>query len=231
MKNISSRVQLLVVVMMALVAAMSLTSGVGTTCVAWGAEKFKAFEMLSAYSSTYQAIVIGTLIVGLAASVITYAFVRGEKWSYITAVITVVIGLIIGIWHVDTSMTARGSATPANVRVYIDALALIVLLVIRMPKIWNKIDLTKPMIKKKKSFNNPIGVAFTFVGLGLVTTPLYASPSHTVDGINYVEYLLPELYIYGGISLFVGLGLILMTKLDLRIERGLVFIWQKTFEN
>lgn len=231
MNRLSSRIQLLLVVMMSLVAVFSLTSGVGTTCIAWGAENWKPFAKLAAYASTYQAIVIATLIVGFAASIITYAFIRGEKWAYLAAIITVVIGLGFGIWHVNTSMTARGSATPGNLKVYVDALALIVLLIIRIPGIWNKIDLTKPMGKNKGSFNNPIGMAFSFIGLGLVTTPLYAGGSHTFDGVNYVDYLLPELYIYGGISLLVGFTLILLTKFDLRIERGLGLIWQKAFGN
>lgn len=229
MGKLSSRIQALLVIMMALVAVFNLTSGVGTTCIAWGAENWKPFASLAAYASSYQAIVIGTLIVGFIASIIAYAFVRGEKWAYITALITVLVGLVIGIWHINLSLTARGSATPGNLKVYVDVLALLVLLIIRIPKIWNKIDLTKPIGNNKGSFNNPIGMAFTFVGIGLATTPLYSNSSHTFGNVNYVDYLLPELYILGGIFIFVGVLFMLMTKLDLRIEKGIGYIRNKVF--
>lgn len=229
--KLASRIQLLLVVTMSLVAVFSLTSGIGTVCLAFGAENWKPFAKLAAWAFEYQTITIATLIVGFAASIIAYAFVRGEKWAYIAALVTVIVGLGFGIWHIQTSLEARGSAAPGNLKVFVDAFALIVLLIIRIPGIWNKINLTNPLGGNKGSFNNPIGMAFAFVGLALVTTPLYAGPSHTFGEINYVSYLLPGLYIYGGISILFGLGLMLMSKYDLRIERGLSFLWQKTFSS
>lgn len=229
MGKLSSRIQVLLVIMMALVAVFNLTSGIGTACIAWGAENWKPFASLAAYASSYQAIVIGTLIVGFIASIIAYAFVRGEKWAYLAALITVLVGLAIGIWHINLSLTARGSATPGNLKVYVDVIALIVLLIIRIPTIWNKIDISKPIGDNKGSFNDPIGMAFTFVGIGLITTPLYSNNSHTFGSVNYVEFLLPELYIFGGIFIFVGISFILMTKFDLRIEKGIGYIRHKLF--
>ena len=229
--KLSSRIQMLLAVTMSLVAVFSLTSGVGTVCLAFRATNWKPFAKLAEWATAYQTITIATLIVGFVASIIAYAFIRGEKWAYVAAVVTVVVGLIFGIWHIQTSLTARGSATPGNLKVYVDAIALIILLIIRIPTIWNKLDLNNPMGSNKGSFNNPIGMAFAFVGLGLVTTPLYAGPSHTFEGINYVEFLLPELYIIGGIFIAAGIGLMLMSRFGLNIERGLGFIWQKTFAN
>lgn len=229
MGKLSSRIQVLLVIMMALVAVFNLTSGVGTTCIAWGAENWKPFASLAAYASSYQAIVIGTLIVGFIASIIAYAFVRGERWAYISALLTVLIGLAIGIWHINLSLTARGSATPGNLKAYVDAMALIVLLIIRIPTIWNRIDITKPIGANKGSFNNPIGIAFTFVGISLAATPLYSNSSHTFGGVNYVDYLLPELYILGGVFFIVGVAFMLMTKFDLRIEKGIGYIRNRVF--
>lgn len=229
--KLSSRIQLLLAITMSLVAVFSLTSGVGTVCLAFRATNWRPFAHLAEYATAYQTITIATLIVGFVASIIAYAFIRGEKWAYLAALITVVVGLIFGIWHIQTSLTARGSATPGNLKVYVDAVALIILLIIRIPKIWNKLDLTNPMGKNKGSFNNPVGMAFAFVGLGLVSTPLYAGPSHTFDGVNYVEYLLPELYIVGGIFMVAGIALMVLSRFGLNIERGIGYIYQKAITN
>lgn len=229
-RDFNGKIRLSIVILMSLVASFSLMSGIGTTCVAFAPAKWgDAFVALIPYASIYQVITVITIIVGFAASIITYAFVRGDKWAYIAAIITILVGLISGAVHVYYSSTLRGSATPANLRVIIDVVALLFLLIIRLPSIWNKIDLTKPM-GNKRSFNFPTGAACMVTGLGLLSTPLYAGPSHTFDGINYVEYLLPELYIVGGIFCFMGISLIIMAKFNLDIEHGFVQIWNKTFQ-
>lgn len=227
-RDFATKIQLSVVIMMSMVAVFSLMSGIGTTCVAFAPDKWgDAFLVLVPYATTYQVITVITIIVGFLASIITYAFIRGDKWAYYAALSTILIGIISGGVHVYYSSTLRGSAVPANMRVIVDVIALIFLLVIRMPNIWNRIDLTKPMGKKKGSYNTPTGTAFIITGLGLVTTPLYASPSHTIEGVNYVEYLLPELYIIGGIFLSLGIGLIVIAKFGFRIEEGLSYLFRK----
>lgn len=231
-RDFSTKIQLSAVILMSMVSVFSLMSGIGTTCVAFAPDKWgKAFAAIIPYATTYQIITVVTLIVGFAASIITYAFVRGDKWAYYAAILAILVGLISGGVHVYYSSTLRGSAAPANLRVFIDIIALLFLLIIRLPGIWNKIDLTKPMGKTKGSFNTPTGTAFIVTGLGLLSTPLYASPSHTNEGMNYVEYLLPELYIIGGIFCAMGIGLLVMSRFGLNLEKGVSFLWNKVSGN
>lgn len=105
---------------------------------------------------------------------------------------------------------------PAAVRVYLAILTILFLVFIKLLKV----DLNRPM-GKFRSYGTPTGMALLAAGLGLLSTPLYAGPSHG-DNLNY---LLPELYIIGGIFSITGLTLIVLAKLG--IDLNIVASMQK----
>lgn len=223
----SSRVQLLLALTVAVAAVFSIISGIGTVCLAFRFEDYPMFPGLAPYVSALQLITVVTLVVGFLLAILAYAFIRGEKWAYYGSLIVLLIGFGFGLWHMYISSTGRGAVAPGNLRVIIDAAAIALLLIVRIPKIWNKLDLTKPLGYKKGSYNNPIGMAFGLAGLGLLTTPLYAGAAHTFGELNLMAVVQNELIIIGVAMLAVGAGLIVMTKFGLTIERGITFISKK----
>ncbi len=224
----SPRVQLLLALTVAVAAVFSIISGIGTVCLAFRFESYPMFPGLAPYVGALQLITIVTLVVGFLLAILAYAFIRGEKWAYYGSLIVLLIGFGFGLWHMYISSTGRGAVAPGNLRVIIDGAAILLLLVVRIPMIWNKLDLTKPLGSKKGSYNNPVGMAFGLAGLGLLTTPLMAGASHTFGEVNLMSVLLPELYIIGGAFLAAGIGLVVMTKFGFTIERGIAFISKKT---
>ncbi len=216
-KDATAYVRGLIVVLMATVAVFSIMGGVGTVCVAWSAASWPPFRALAEYSAFYKATVFINLGVGFAAAIITYAFIRAEKWAYKAAIWTLAIGAGSGLIKMYVSNMLRGATSPTEVRVYVTIAVLVIMLIIRLPFIWNKIDLTRSD-GKSGSYGIPTGMACMAAGLGLLGTPYIAGPSHTYDGVNYVNYLLPELYIIGGIFLGVGVGLLTLVKLGVNID-------------
>lgn len=217
-----------IIVSMASVAAFELMSGVGTTCVAFWPEKWgEAFANYVPYAGIYQAITIITLIVGLAASVVTYAFIRREKWSFWAAIVVLAVGIASGAVHMYYSDMLRGSTAPASMRVYLDVLVLLFLLIVRFMPIWKEIN-SPAANQNEASYNIPTGISFAASGLGIMATPLYTGSSHTYSGVNYVEFLLPDLYIIGGILVAIGISFFVLAKVDLHINSGLSLIWRKT---
>jgi hypothetical protein len=226
--KLSSRIQLLLALTVAVAAVFSLISGIGTVCLAFKFSAYPMFPGLKPFVPALQLITIVTLAVGFLLAILAYAFIRGEKWAYYGSLIVLLIGFGFGAWHMYISQTGRGGVAPGNLRVIIDAACIVLLLIVRLPFIWNKLDLTHPLGTHKGSYNNPIGMAFGLIGLGLLSTPLYAGAAHTFGELNLMEVILPELYAIGGIFLALGVTLVVLTKFGFTIERGLAYITKKS---
>lgn len=223
-RNFSERMQLSIVLMMAMASAFNFIAGVGTACVAFGMQNLgESYKPILPFQGTYQTITIVTILIGLIGLYITYAFMKGKKFAYIFALITLVIGFIFGVIHVYLSTTHLGSGVPANVRVYLDAIVIIFLLVIRYPNIWNRIDLTKPMLKNKKKAKNTVGSAFIIVGISLLCSPLYVSSSHIIGGYNYIESILPVLYFVSIMIVVFGIMILIKDKVLEYLDREILF--------
>ncbi len=231
-RDFSTKMQLLIILMMAMASVFSFVAGVGTSCVAFGMQNLGDFyKPILPFQGIYETITIVTILVGLIGSYITYAFMRGKKFAYISAIITLFIGFIFGVIHVYLSSTYLGSGVPANVRVYLDAFTIILLLLIRHPNIWSRIDLSKPMLKNRKTSKNTIGTAFIVIGLSFLCSPLYVSSSHIIGGYNYIEYTLPVLYFISITILIFGTGILVKDKLLAYIKNRVVYLIERTSKN
>lgn len=217
-KDITSTVKGILIAVLAVVAIFTLTGGIGTTCVAWNAANLgPIFKPMAAYSTFYQSMVVVNILVGLALFLITYALVRSEKWAYNAAVVTLFIGGGSGAVKMYMSQMIRGGTAPTNVRVYFTIGALIIFLIVRLPFIWNRIDLTKKP-EGETSYSIPTGMAFLTAGLSQLAITLFAMPSHIVDEVNYVNYLAPQLYVISGLLAVIGAGLLLSVKFKLNLD-------------
>jgi hypothetical protein len=77
--------------------------------------------------------------------------------------------------------------------------------------VWNKSGLGKPG-NGKGNVTAPIGLVLLLTGFLLLTTPLWASPEHVVDGINYVLVLAVPLVVNGAAMMMGGAGMLFLPR-------------------
>ncbi len=192
---------------------MTILGAVGTACLAWNGNLYppQVFGWIVPHMLTYQLLVYIGLAAGIALAIVTYALARGDKWFYLGALIFLVIagGAAAYQMYLTSSLKKISffAAAPTNVRFYITALALIVLLIVRIPGVWKKSGLGKPG-NGKGNFATPMGITLLLTGFLLITAPLWASPEHVVDGVNYVLVLAVPLVANGAALMAGGAGLL-----------------------
>lgn len=200
----------LLVVLMALAAIMTLLGAVGSTCVAFNAEQYPpVFSKLVPYKPILQWLVYISLIAAIAMMIVTYWTARASKWFFVGALITLIGGGVAAAAQMYYSSSARGipffSAAPTNIRLYITLAALGVFLLIRFTPWWNRVN--TPSNKP----GSPIaagGVSLIVAAIAMLTTPLWAGMSHTVDGYNLVLTLETPLLVDGITLLAIGIGMV-----------------------
>ena len=128
--------------------AFTMLGAIGTGCIAWNANMYgKAFAVYVPYMPVYQILVFVKLIVATIGILATSALVRGEKWGYKGAMITLVIGLLSAAIQMYYGSTLKGKPfladAPTNVRFFITLITLIVFLLLKLPGIWSKVGLDR----------------------------------------------------------------------------------------
>ena len=217
MNTMAKILWVIAIILIALTAAITLVSGIGTYCVAWNAEQFAEFANFEPYKPLYKAFVVLTTIIGLVAVVDVYGMMRRKKWAYLATLGTLVAGIIVGGTHVYYSTMLRGTGMPGTVRVYLSVLTLVVLLLLRIPGIWQAIKSGKP--SEGSGAGTAAGLAMSVCGLAVVATPMWAGPTHTFAGYNWVNVLLVPLIMGGVVLMLAGISLLVFPKLQLRIWR------------
>jgi len=211
-KKGAKAIRILVIILMGLTALITLLGGIGTTCAAWDPEKFgPTMAVLKPYQWLYQLMVITNIIAAIVAFRVTFALFRQEKWFYTGAVVTlIVISALAGIQMV-ASNALRGSSMPTDYRLYLTAFTLAVLLLLRIPGIWNKIDWTGSA-GNPGSPATPAGLALVLGGALTFTTAIWAGPSHTINGYNLVNELQLPLLVGGGAMMLGGIALLALSR-------------------
>lgn len=205
---------------------MTLLGAVGTACLAWNGNLYppKVFGWIVPYMPTYQLLVYIGLAAGIALAIVTYALLRGDRWFYIGALIFLTIAGGAAAYQMYLTSSLKNisffAAAPTNVRFYITALTLLVLLLIRIPGVWHKTGLDKPS-GGKGNFTAPAGMALLLTGGLLITAPLWAAPEHVVDGFNYVTTLQVPLLV-DGLAMMIGGATLLLYRRVLGLIRPTV---------
>ena len=114
-------IRILAIVLFGMTAAMNLLGGIGTSCVAFSSNVGyrMAFKELMDYRWLYQALVVITILIGIAGIWATVKLVRGGPSVFRNVLIILGIGVLFGGVHYFASMAFRGKAAPANVKFYI----------------------------------------------------------------------------------------------------------------
>jgi hypothetical protein len=199
------------VIMVGLTAAMNILGGVGTTCAAFLTKNFPPMWALINYQWLYQTFVIVTILIGLAGAWTTVSLSKGTDQAVKKVLIVLGAGIIVGAVHVFTSLSLRGKATPADVKLYLNIMTFVFILVLRLPGLRERVNFTRqaPPIDRSTA----AGMASIVVGIAILTTHIWAGPSHTFMGENWVLVLQTPMMIAGGGFLIAGLAALIKVSL------------------
>ena len=197
-----------------LTTAMNLLGGIGTTCAAFLTRDYPPYWALIKEDMQwlYQGLVITTVLIGLVGIWVTIQLVRGKKNAFRNALIVLVIGTILAGIQFYYSLQLFGKATPANVKFFSNVITLILFLIFLIPSIRERVSFSKNNGGTDK--NTAGGLAAIVMGILLLTTPVWAGPSHTYQGENWVNLLQIPLYISGILLTGGGLALLLRVVID-----------------
>lgn len=204
------------IIFVGLTAAMNVLGGVGTTCAAFFTKKFPPMWSLLDYQWLYQAFVVVTVLIGLAGAWSVTKLLRGGKSAYRNALLVLIVGAVVNTIHVFASISLRGKATPADVVLYLNLLTLVLMAVIGLPGIRENVDFTKGGGKTDRTTTG--GLAAIMTGGLILSTLMWASPTHTYQGDNWVMLLATPIILGGGILVAAGLGALVSTFIKLSRE-------------
>lgn len=194
------------IILLGLTAAFHLLGGIGTTCVALGAENYDSMVGIAPFKLLYQFFVIATIGIAIYAIRCTIAFARSKEKSYRDALLALIIGTVLTGFHVLSSQLLRGASMPNDVRLYTNILTLIVFLLFSIRPFREAMALGA-------SSGGPVGgtglgVAAVITGICTLTAHLWAGPTHTFNGFNYADVWHLQLTVVGWSLILLGIGLI-----------------------
>ncbi len=171
-------------VMMSLTAAFTVLSGVGTTCVALGAEQYPSMAGIAPYKWLYVLFVIVTLAIGIMGVRAVVLLVKARPNAYRYSLIALILGVIVGGIHIAVSRALRGSSMPVDAVFYTTILTLVLFLIFRIPSIWQRVDFSRANANEEGANG---GIAPIVMGILCLTIQFWMGSTHTFSGINYAD--------------------------------------------
>ena len=202
------------IILMALTAAFNLLGGIGTTCAAFLTGQFESFQSIMDYQWLYQGFVVVTIAIGLAGVWATLGLNQDRKDSFRQALVVLIVGTAVAAGHYYASLSLRGKAAPANVKLYLNVLTLLVFLILLIPGLRQKAGIEGQ--GGARSHGGPGAAAAILTGIAILTTSVWAAASHTIEGTNWVERLSTPLHMTGAVLILSGV-LALLNRLTGRI--------------
>jgi hypothetical protein len=184
---------------------MNLLGGIGTSCAAFLTEQYPDYMALidEGMQWLYQGLVITTVLIGLAGIWVIIELIRGKQNAFRDALIVLVIGTILAGIQYYFSQQLFGKAAPANMKFYFNVASLILFLIFLIPGVKQRVNYSREDRENDKDTAG--GLAAIAMGVLILTTPIWAGPSHTSQGENWVDLLHTELILSG--ILLLGLGI------------------------
>lgn len=207
------------ILFMGLTAGFTLLGGVGTTCVAVAPKNYDSMKALAPFQWLYGLFVLVGVALGIAGIRATIQLIKGAPQSYRSAMIVLLSGTAVGIFHIAVSRMLRGKSMPVDAVVYTTVLTLIIFLIFRIPSIWEIVDFSKGNAQS----NRPAGgAAAILLGLLALTIQYTMGSTHTWNGINYADAFNLSMTVIGLACLAFGVGIFIRQSLkNFRIRRQL----------
>lgn len=205
------------IVFFGLTTAMNLLGGIGTSCAAFLTKQYPQFWVLIKEDMQwlYQGLVITTVIVALVGIWVLVQLIRRKKNAFRNALIVLVIGTILAGIQYYYSMQLFGKAAPANMKLYINVATLVLFLIYLIPGVKQRVNFSSNESGADK--DTAAGLAAIILGVLLLTTPVWAGPSHTYQGVNWVTLLQTELNLSG--ILLTGGGIAILARVVINLVR------------
>jgi len=190
------------ILLMGITALFTIAGGLGTTCVALNPTGFgESMALLAPFQWLYIVFVIATTAIGVMAARAVFLLAKSRPNSYRYAIIALVLGIVVGVIHIMVSRSLRGKSMPVDGVVYTTVLTLIVLLLFRIPKIWQGVDYTSGG-SGDKTGKMAAAITLLVTGILALTVQYWAGPTHTWGGTNWAAAFLVT-------STMLGIGLCL----------------------
>ena len=200
--------RILAVVLLSLSAPFTLLGGAGTTCIAFRPENFGAkWAPFIAIKPIMQVLVVVSLLAGVFGVYAIVKLARGRRGAYTWAVAFLLVAGLASAVQYSYSLALRGSTAPNNMRLYVTLFTLAVLLLMRLPGIWQRTGFEGKM--SAGDLRSGGGLALILCGGITLTTPLWAAPTHLVDGYNTANVLFWPLTVGGLLLLAAGAALLI----------------------
>jgi hypothetical protein len=210
----SKALRLIAIILVGFTAAMNLLGGIGTTCAAFFTKKYPPMWSLIDFQWLYQVLVITTTLVGVAGIWTLIKLIRGGKRAYANTLIVLIVGAVLNVIHVVASTLLRGKATPADVVMGVNLVTLVVFLLLNTPGLREKVNFEGESDPKKSNLAG--SVVAIVLGLLVLSTPLWAGPTHQFQGTNWVDLLIAPLVISGASLLAGGILNLMHLKIEER---------------
>lgn len=196
------------IIFFAITTLMNLLGGIGTSCAAFLTDQYPNYQALidQGMQRLYQGLVVSTVLLGIAGLWVVVALVRGKSNAFRNALIVLAIGTMLAGIQYYFSQQLFGKAAPANMKFYINLITLILFLIYLIPGVSRVVNYSK--YDQENDGDAAGGLSAITMGVLLLTTPIWAGPSHSFQGENWVDLLRSELYL-GGIFL-IGAGMVLL---------------------
>ena len=186
-KTVGKILWVVAIIFMGLTAVMNLLGGTGTVCAAFLTADYPSMSELMDYRWLYQGLMIFTVVIGIANVWVLIGLIRKRDKSYRNAIIVLIAGTIVAGIQVYASLALRGKAVPANMKLYTNAITLVLFLILKAPGIREWVDFTAPATSTEEA--TAAGMASIVSGMVILTVFGWVGSSHTYMGENWVEVL------------------------------------------
>lgn len=203
----SRLLRIITIILVSLAAAMTLLGGIGTSCVAFAAERFgPAMAPLIPVKPIFQILVVLSVAAGVIGVVAIVRLAKRSPSAFTWLLGFLVAGAITSGVQFYFSATLRGKTAPNDMRLYLTLIALAWLLAMRVTGVWQRAGFERAQ-QGATATGQAVGFAMVATGLLTLSTPLWAAPTHVIDGVNTANVLLPQLLICGAVLVLAGGGI------------------------
>ena len=197
------------IVLMGLTGGFTLLGGIGTTCAALFPTKWESMTPLAPFQWLYILFVVLGIAIGVWGIWATVKLVRGTSDSYSMSIQVLVVGALVGGFHIYMSRLLRGKSMPVDAVVYTTVLTLAVFLLFRIPAIWQGVNFEKGEGKGNRMAG---GAAAILLGLLTLTIQYTMGPTHTWSSVNYADAFNTFMTVIGLACILVGTGMFVSGK-------------------
>jgi len=196
------------IVFMGITAVFTIMAGAGTSCVAFAAERFGPNTApIAPYSWLYILFVILTTAIGVMMVRAVVLLIKKNANAYRYTIISLLLGIGIGIIHMIASRALRGKSMPTDGVVYGTLLTLFLFLIFKIPSIWKEMRFGQA--DKDDTNTTAAAITLALAGVAILTAPLWGLSTHTFipGGMNWANAWPIQMNLIGSLLIMSGLSL------------------------